>query len=142
VSCSESFLVPSGCMWDDGDVRPTLFPLESGFFSHVAGHGDLMLICHLMGPCERGTPASTRCTYDRLFQTFMVRKPRTFQGSCAVTDHFMIGLGILTRSHLYIYFFFIFLRRCSLEQGGAVRCLDHLKRGMGDIQRSLDRRSQ
>lgn len=93
------------------------------------------------GACERGTPASTRYTYDRLFQTLMVRKPRTVQGSCAGTDHFMIGLGILARSHLIFFFFFIFLRRCSLERGGAVRCLDNLKRGMGDIQTSLDRRS-
>lgn len=45
----------------------------------------------------------------------------------------MIGLGILARSHSYI--FFIFLRRCSLERGGAVRCLDKLKWRMGDIQK-------
>ena len=72
----------------------------------------------------RAREASTRCTYDRLFQTLMVRKPRTFQDSCAGTDHFMIGLGILARSHLYFSFFFVDVLWNGEE---AVRCLDNIE---------------
>jgi len=74
----------------------------------------------------RAREASTRCTYDRLFQ--MLGGPESrglFQGSRAGTDHFMIGLGILFSVLSLI--FFIFLRRCSLERGGAVRCLDNFE---------------
>jgi hypothetical protein len=61
------------------------------------------------GACERARRPRGVLTIG-LFQTLMVRKPRTFQGSsCAGTDHFVIGLGILLQHVLtlsYIFHFF------------------------------------